>query len=83
MTNEKAKNLICQNVSKEHIHEHKTNDKGLLYLTYKELIQNINDQRFKKEEKMFSLVKEMGIKIQERSSFSSQQIIKFCSYPLQ
>lgn len=26
----------------------KTNDKGLFYLTYKELIQEINDQRFKR-----------------------------------
>lgn len=41
----------------------KTNDKELFCLTYKELIQNINDQIFKKQEKMFSLIKEMEVKI--------------------
>lgn len=53
---------MCQRVCKTR-NIYKTNDKELFCLTYKEQIQNINDQIFKKQEKMVSLVKEMEVKI--------------------
>lgn len=56
---------MCQRVCKTR-NIYKTNDKELFCLTYKEQIQNINDQIFKKQEKMVSLVKEMeGEKMRE------------------
>lgn len=52
----KSANMCQWTLKRQGITISKTNDKRLYYLTYKELMQKLNDQRLKKQEKMLNLV---------------------------